>query len=99
VRCWHGYLSETRCRFACGPADITATHCLLLQKMQIGFGFTFLVPAYPGSPGRNPESHEMVVVVVAVVVMVVVIFLVKLKLICRHNLIRSFKVLIAKYLT
>jgi len=29
VRCWHGYLSEARCRLAYGPAD--ATHCLLLQ--------------------------------------------------------------------
>ena len=37
------------------PADPTATHCLLLQEIQIGFGFTFLVPAHPGSPGQNPE--------------------------------------------
>jgi len=31
VGCWHGYLSGVRCRFAYGPADATATHCLLLQ--------------------------------------------------------------------
>ena len=31
VRCWHGYLSGARCRLAYGPADATATHCLLLQ--------------------------------------------------------------------
>ena len=31
VRCWHGYLSGTRCRLAYGSADATATHCLLLQ--------------------------------------------------------------------
>jgi len=31
VRCWCGYLSGTRCRLAYGPADATATHCLLLQ--------------------------------------------------------------------
>jgi len=31
VGCWHGYLSEARCRFAYRPADATATHCLLLQ--------------------------------------------------------------------
>jgi len=31
VGCWHGYLSGARCRFAYGPADATATHCLLLQ--------------------------------------------------------------------
>ena len=27
---WHGYLSGARCRLAYGPADATATHCLLL---------------------------------------------------------------------
>jgi len=31
VGCWHGYLSGAMCRFAYGPADTTATHCLLLQ--------------------------------------------------------------------
>ena len=31
VACWHGYLSGARCRLAYGPADATATHCLLLQ--------------------------------------------------------------------
>jgi len=31
VGCWHGYLSGARCRLAYGPADVTATHCLLLQ--------------------------------------------------------------------
>ena len=31
VRCWHGYLYGARCRPAYGPADATATHCLLLQ--------------------------------------------------------------------
>jgi len=30
VRCWRGYLSGARCRLAYGPADATATHCLLL---------------------------------------------------------------------
>jgi len=28
---WRGYLSMAKCRFAYGPADATATHCLLLQ--------------------------------------------------------------------
>jgi len=28
---WHGYLSGVRCRHAYGPADATATHCLLLH--------------------------------------------------------------------
>jgi len=26
--CWHGYLPEAKNRFAYGPADATATHCL-----------------------------------------------------------------------
>jgi len=26
---WHGCLSGARCRLAYGPADATATHCLL----------------------------------------------------------------------
>ena len=30
VGCWRGYLSGARCRLAYGPADATATHCLLL---------------------------------------------------------------------
>ena len=63
VECWHGYLSGVRCRFAYGPADPIATHCLLLQTIQIGFCCTFLVAAYLGSPGQNPEGREMVVVV------------------------------------
>ena len=29
--CWRGYLSVARCRLAYGPADATATHCILLQ--------------------------------------------------------------------
>jgi len=32
VGCWRGYLSGARCRLAYGPADATATHCLLLVK-------------------------------------------------------------------
>ena len=31
VGCWRGYRSGARCRLAYGPADATATHCLLLQ--------------------------------------------------------------------
>jgi len=64
VACRCGYLSGARCRLAYGPADTIATHCLLLQEIQIGVGFTFLVPAHPCSPGQNPESRKMVVVVV-----------------------------------
>jgi len=31
VGCWHGYLFGARYRFAYGPADVTASHYLLLQ--------------------------------------------------------------------
>jgi len=29
VECWRGYLSVASCRLAYGPADATATHCLV----------------------------------------------------------------------
>jgi len=53
VRCWHGYLSGARCRFAYRPADATVTYYLLLQFFP---GLTFLVPAHPSSPGDNPRG-------------------------------------------
>jgi len=31
------------------------------------FGFTFLVPAHPGSPGQNLEGRKMVVVAVGII--------------------------------
>ena len=31
VGCWCGYLPGAMCRLVYGPADATATHCLLLQ--------------------------------------------------------------------
>jgi len=64
VRCWHSYLTVAKCRFAYGPADPTATYCILLQDIQIRFSFTFLVSAHLGSPRQNLESCKMVVVVV-----------------------------------
>ena len=60
VGCWHGYLSGARCRLA--SADANATHCLLLQKIQIGF--TFLVPAHPGSPRKRVVKRVYVCVCV-----------------------------------
>ena len=64
VGCWRGYLCGARCKFGYGPADPTASHCMLLQEIQMGFGFTFQVLARPGSPGQNPESRKRVVIVV-----------------------------------
>ena len=46
-----------------GPADATATHCLFcFSKIQIGF--TFLVPAHMGSPGKRAIKRMCVCVVV-----------------------------------
>jgi len=56
VGCWHGYLYGMRCRPAYGLNDATASHCLLPQEIQIGFGFSILVSPHPGSVGENPES-------------------------------------------
>jgi len=50
VGCRRGYWSRARCRLAYGPVDATATHSYF-SKIQIGF--TFVVPAHPGSPGQR----------------------------------------------
>jgi len=52
VGCWRGYLSGVRCRLACGPADATALTVFCFSKIQIGF--TFVVPADLGNPGKGP---------------------------------------------
>ena len=54
-------LFGVRCRFEYGPADATATHCLLLQKIQIGL--IFLVLAHTGSPGHSPGGRKAVIVI------------------------------------
>ena len=61
VGCWHGYWSGAKCRLAYGPADSTATHFSCFSKIQIGF--TFLVPAHPGSPGQRAVKRVCVCVV------------------------------------
>ena len=58
-----GYLTGARRRLAYGPADATATHCLLLQYNP-DFGFSFLVPAHPGSPGQRAVKRVCVCVCV-----------------------------------
>ena len=57
---WHGYLSGARCRLACGPADATATHCLLLHLNPDWF--CLLVPAHLGSPGQRAVKRVCVCV-------------------------------------
>ena len=55
VRCWRGYLSGVRCRlFAYSPADAAASQNPIISCLiQIQIGFTCLVPAYPGCPGKE----------------------------------------------
>jgi len=55
---WCGYLSGARCRLACGPADATATHCLLLHLNPDWF--CLLVPVHPGSPGQRAVKRVCV---------------------------------------
>jgi len=53
VGCWCGCLSGAlRCRLAYGPADATALTVSVSCFSKIQIGFTFLVPARPGSPGK-----------------------------------------------
>jgi len=62
-------VSGARCRFAYGPADVTATLAPVNADWYIYLPvFTFLVPAHLGSPGQNPEGRKTVVVVVVLVV-------------------------------
>ena len=64
VRCWHGYLSGARCRLAYAqlmPLRLTVS---CFSKIQIGF--TFLVPAHPGSPGKRAVKWVCVVWFVSV---------------------------------
>ena len=52
VRCWRRYLSGARCRLNTAqlmPLPLTDS---CFSKILIGF--TFLIPAYPGSPGKGP---------------------------------------------
>jgi len=56
--CWHGYLSGARCKLAYGPADATATHCLLLQLNPDGF--CLLVRAHLGSPRQRAVKRVCV---------------------------------------
>jgi len=53
MRCSHGYLSGAWCKwFAYGSADATATFSSLCF-IKIQNGLTFLVPSYPGCPGKE----------------------------------------------
>jgi len=60
-----GNVSGSRCRFAYGPDDATATHCLLLhmnQKMHVACNFHCLVEIE--GPFKVTSSHYTAEVVV-----------------------------------
>jgi len=54
---WCGYVSGSRCRFAYGPADTTATHYHCSSKfiLVLPSWFYLRLPAHPGSPRQNPR--------------------------------------------
>ena len=56
MMCWCGCLSGAKCRlFAYGPVDATASRNPIISCLiWIQTGFTFLVPAYLGCPGKKP---------------------------------------------
>jgi len=60
--CWHGYLSGAKCRLAyiaqLMPLSLTVS---CFSKIQTGF--TFLVPAHPGSPGQEAVKRMCVLLV------------------------------------
>ena len=60
VRCWCGYLSGARCRLAYAQLMPLPPTISCSSKIQIGF--TFLVPAHPGSPGQRAFKRVCVCV-------------------------------------
>ena len=55
--CWRGYLFAARCKwFAYGPASTTATPSSV-DPWKSRIVFTFLVPAYPGCPGKKAAKR------------------------------------------
>ena len=62
VKKWHGYLTGARCRLAYGPADTTATHCLLVPYNP--HWFNLLVPVHPSSPVQRTIKRVCVCVCV-----------------------------------
>jgi len=61
--CWHGYLSEQGADLHMAqlmPLPLTVSCFSIIQ-----IGFTFLVPAHPGSPGKRAVKRVCVSVLYA----------------------------------
>jgi len=72
VKCMLAERSALSRRKSLRWSHLTAQVCSFISEIiiviAVGFGFTFLVQAHPGSPRQNPDSHKTVVVVEVVVV-------------------------------
>jgi len=93
VRCWCGYLSGVRCRLA--HAQLMPLPLTISCSSKIQIGFTFLVPAHPGSPGQR--AVKRVCVCSFLNVLVVILTTVQLDRLCNilptvqlHGNIRHF---------
>jgi len=58
VRCWCGYLSGARCRLT--HAQLMPLPLTISCSSKIQIGFTFLVPAHPGSPEQRAVKRVCV---------------------------------------
>ena len=63
VRCWCSYLSGARCRLA--HAQLMPLPLTISCSSEIQIGFTFLVPAHPGCPGKRAVKRVCVCVCVS----------------------------------
>jgi len=62
VGCWRGYLSGARCKLAY-TAQLMLLPLTVSRFSKIQIGFTFLVPAYPGGPGKRAVKWLCVCVI------------------------------------
>ena len=77
VGCWHGCLSGTRCTFAYGPADTTATHLFLASvKSRLVLPFWYC----------SPDSQTKAIKCVCVCVYVYCIISINLYVYCAANI-------------
>ena len=61
VGCWHGCLSGTRCKFAYGPADATATHLFLASVKS-----RLVLPFWYCSPDSQTKAIKCVCVCICI---------------------------------
>jgi len=62
--CMNEFIQERNLSSKLAPL-VLFLHTYMIE-IQFCFVFTFVIPAYPGSPGQNLDSHKTVAVVVVV---------------------------------